>query len=845
MEKKIDLKKNNVFWDETEKRPRKVRGRFALPKTDAIEDSIKKFLHNNAEELSFKIKDEDLKVIHDVSTPTKRVLRFQQFLEGIPIYGAKVMVQLDRNNRITQLDLGHKVQVNVKIYTGKDKTSTEQALKTVMNSLGDFELRQEVKDIEELYYPSPEGLKLSYKILVPTRNPLHDWRVFIDAFTGEILDKEDIIVYFPDGEGHIFDPNPVVTANNNTFRDPNATIPPCAFTGTAIGTIDAECIDATLKDITLSDGMYKLEGPYVKMRDFGPPNVAPPEEANADDFKYSSNDDEFEAVMVYYHVDTIQRYIQSLGITTAHNKQIEADAHDGNDNAWFSPIDGGIHFGNSGPCKPNRGEEADAIVHEYGHAIQYNQVPNWGVTNPTTGRQETRAMGEGFGDILACVYFSERGGGYQREVFEDWCFADEGGMRRVDGNKVYPTGWVNSVHADGEIWSAALWNIYLAIGGDSTEAQEREAARDELLKTVIMSHSSVSNDATMPDGAEAFLNTNTEDDEYRGRHLIEMLDSFHDRGIIECSTGSDLKIVDLWSQVDDSAIRSHENVEVGQDNWFFAEINNNGGTEARALVVSFSFVSPFHTPVYPNDFRDDIISAVIEYNLGPGETRTVWARWPKELVPAIESGATQRHGCIFAEIYNPVDHVPDGATNISTGNGKIRYRNTNIVDLVPDEAADYYFSTSNYHLRKEELIRLEVIRPKKWENLEITLHHFSPDVINKMWRNIKDIPATIKMVLDGISQKTDFNGKLKTNFLQHNVDLVANKTETFLKFRSGYSIGLPYLMKQRDRTKFKIRIRAPKEAQPGDTFNVQFNQYNMKRELIGGFDIQVNIKAKK
>ena len=103
------------------------------------------------------------------------------------------------------------------------------------------------------------------------------------------------------------------------------------------------------------------------------------------------------------------------------------------------------------------------MLHEYGHAIHYDQVPTWGGTNPSTGRSETRSMGEGFGDILACGYFAPEHP-FQREVFEDWIFADQGGLRRVDGTKVYPTDWTGSVHADGEIWSAALWNIYRSVG---------------------------------------------------------------------------------------------------------------------------------------------------------------------------------------------------------------------------------------------------------------------------------------------------------------------------------------------------------------------------------------------
>ena len=149
---------------------------------------------------------------------------------------------------------------------------------------------------------------------------------------------------------------------------------------------------------------------------------------------------------------TIQRYIQSLGITTANNCQTNADpaVNDLGYSAYYSPIDKSLHMGTSRPCHPDKSQEGDAIIHEYGHAIQDNQVPGWGVTNPVTGRDETGAMGEGFGDTLACVFFATFGNGFQRETFEDWAFVENGasGLRRVDGTKVYPTDWASEVHAD-------------------------------------------------------------------------------------------------------------------------------------------------------------------------------------------------------------------------------------------------------------------------------------------------------------------------------------------------------------------------------------------------------------
>ena len=289
---------------------------------------------------------------------------------------------------------------------------------------------------------------------------------------------------------------------------------------------------------------------------------------------------------------------------------IECDAHDNSINAaWFSPVDLGLHFSDSGPCRADRGEDGHVMFHEYGHAIQNNQVPGWGAVNPGTGRNETGAMGEGFGDTFACVYFSDHGAGFMREVFEQWIFGDTAiqGLRRVDGTKVYPTNWVNQVHADGEIWSAALWNIFRTIGGDSADATTRQAARNALLKTVIISHHLMAANGTMPDGAEAVMNTHASLPEYRGKHLIEMLNSFHDRGLLRSQAGVDLWIrddpahtgtdpfagtfwnsPDLWIRNADDNGTVHQAPEAGQDNFFYAQVRNRGTQTARAFVVTFN-----------------------------------------------------------------------------------------------------------------------------------------------------------------------------------------------------------------------------------------------------------------
>jgi Zn-dependent metalloprotease len=111
-------------------------------------------------------------------------------------------------------------------------------------------------------------------------------------------------------------------------------------------------------------------------------------------------------------------------------------------------------------------EDAEVIVHEYGHSVQDSQVPGFG-TNLESG-----SIGEGFSDYLA-VAVSSWATGVPTKTPEA-CVADWDSvsytrtvphcLRRLDGTKVYPADVRGEVHADGEIWSRALWDIRTALG---------------------------------------------------------------------------------------------------------------------------------------------------------------------------------------------------------------------------------------------------------------------------------------------------------------------------------------------------------------------------------------------
>lgn len=893
----------DVRIDERTGRPRKIRGDFLLPQGDVgnLPELVRAFLQQNSADVKVDASVENLELIQDVSTPARRILRFQQKADGIPVFNGVVIAQLDSENRVRQIDVQQPVPGRPLAPIGDVTISANDALQSVVQNLGEPALRQQTEPPKQVYFPTDAGLKLAYLMLVPTREPLHDWQIVVDAYTGEVLHKEDLIKYqtHVDGQGLVFDPNPVVTAGNNTFRDPNATAAACGFAGTARNTIDNQRVSHTLRQITLENGMHRLEGPFVSLRNFGLPNIAPPTEASANGFSYSSGDDRFEAVNVYYHVDTLQRYIQSLGITNANNRQIECDAHDGTGPtapAFYSPVDRGLHFSDSGPCRPDRGEDGECIYHEYGHAIQDNQVPGWGARNPTTNRDETRAMGEGFGDALACIYVAPDHP-FQREVFEDWVFADTAGLRRVDGTKVYPadtTGivapWTGSEHANGEIWSAALWNIYRAIGGDSVNVAERRAARDAILKSVILSHFSVAANGTMPDGAEAVMETHAELNDYLGRHLMQMLDSFHARNILPCSPQADLYIredasdpgvdlytgpvfwnsPDLWIRNANDNETTHQNPESGQDNWFHARVRNRGTTTARAFVVTFN-VKPWAGVqfTYPNDWIP-FISAAVGFNLAPGASTVVRAKWPAALVPAAGT-----HACWLASVYTPVDVTPAGRHVWESNN--LAQKNLTVVNLQPDASAVVKFQLGNLHAVSAERFRIELRRPQAWGSMPVAIVHANPEAVRALARSVEEVPIAVEPTVAQPSRfirflepaRVEIGGRgvvlnpvnitLGRDSLldldpatvvqqidaiaggEREADLVADASTAALAFRPGPVVGFPIALQPRTQSEFGLKITAPPGTRPGEQILLHLYQRNAQNQVVGGISVQVKI----
>lgn len=276
-------------------------------------------------------------------------------------------------------------------------------------------------------------------------------RVDVDAATGVVLGIADTR-QFADGSATLFDPSPVVALRDNTLREPGVDMRG-VDTDLDSARLTSALVTRPIRDIDLAHtAAGRLVGPWVSVQ--GPAALPPTLE-----FTFTRGDPRFETPMAYFHIDSIQRYFQSLGFD-----DVNAESQDvltlpilGFDNSFYQPGNDLIAFGAGGV---DDAEDAEVIIHEYGHAVQDAQVDGWGA------RHQGGAMGEAFGDWLAAAYYArDVSGGFQDTCIADWdavsySSATPPCLRRIDTAKRYPKDMTNnSVHADGEIWSAFLWDV--------------------------------------------------------------------------------------------------------------------------------------------------------------------------------------------------------------------------------------------------------------------------------------------------------------------------------------------------------------------------------------------------
>jgi len=476
------------------------------------------FLDTHGKALGLSAGSRDLELIEVKRGLASAHTRFRQMVAGYPVFQAFVSVHQGREGTVRTVHSAYVANPKAaKTITARLKAAqAEKIALTEINKSTAVKaaLRMPTRS-ELLWFQIDNGeLQLAWKLTVFSSDPLGDFLTLIDASSGELLLLENRMA-FVNGSGYVYTPNPVQYHGNWTTISDNGDAS-SAF-------LDSARVTVTLQGLDSGTGL--LKGEFVDMTFRKQGKKVPDADEQDRNYFYSRDNQRFEQVVVYHTVDSLQRYFHNLGFDDdvgvangIRDFPTLANAHwNKDDQSFYSTGDNAIHFGDGGV---DDGEDADIVAHEYGHAVQHDQNSAW-------GGGEMGAMGEGFGDYLAASFFAANGyGDYQNSnaaCVGEWDATSYSSsnppcLRRVDGGKYYPEDLAGSVHADGEIWSAALWDIRSALGAVTTD------------QLVLEHHFALPGGASMGTAAQELLDA--EFNINAGHNKVVIRQKFCDRGIL-------------------------------------------------------------------------------------------------------------------------------------------------------------------------------------------------------------------------------------------------------------------------------------------------------------------------
>ena len=414
-------------------------------------------------------------------------LRFQQMLNDVPVYDSEIVINFVNGNEVAFSSNNYDDSV-ANISTNPTVTLKDAILAS--NAQLDFNTGKIINQKSKLViYNAIKPTRLAYRITTQIDNKPGDWEVFVDAQNAQIISAKDISIShhnknlkrYPSkknilkdnfkmpftpvqGTAMVYDPDPLSKAH-------------VAYAGTYVDNndatnaqLDAARTAVVLPQIDLTSGVYRLKSQYVNIADFEAPNKGLFTQATSD-FSFTRDNDAFEAVNSFYHLDKSMRYINStLGVTCIPPLnggvfEFDPSGLSGADNSHYLPSTEQISFGEG--CVDDA-EDADVILHEFGHGIH-----DWitgGHSSSSTG------LGEGCGDYWAVSYSRSLNQWTSTDAGYNWVFSWDGhnacwSGRITNYTRTYPqtSATYTEIHEYGQIWATVLMKIYDVIGRQKTD----------------------------------------------------------------------------------------------------------------------------------------------------------------------------------------------------------------------------------------------------------------------------------------------------------------------------------------------------------------------------------------
>jgi hypothetical protein len=402
-----------------------------------------------------------------------QLYRFEQEVGGLPVFDSLAVVADPAEGAPESL-------VTDETDAGVDdppapEIGSDEAIEIARQATDPSDLRGEIT-AELGIEPGDDGGTQAWQVLIPSGRPLADFDVLVDAASGEVLEKGDLLQHsfaVTTGTAKLYRPNPVVENRKrykglrdnrdrnsdkltnlrrsvqlpNLFPDPHSNNVTCLEGVNVYATVGIEEVCGSVFNPDFSGVKRKSQS--------------------------------FEALMAYYHIDRTLTYLNGSTVgasvepgtfvdygsgNTTYQQDVRANTSN-EDNSFYSATGRQIELGQG---KIDDGEDGDVINHEYGHSVQDSQIPGTGLD---PNNYELRAIGEAFGDYLAAIMsqrYEEDEGLTTISNKDNVCIFDWDGLGYAGGcgrsasvDRTYSDQnfRCSSFHCLGQVWSSALWAL--------------------------------------------------------------------------------------------------------------------------------------------------------------------------------------------------------------------------------------------------------------------------------------------------------------------------------------------------------------------------------------------------
>ncbi|PSV09334.1 peptidase M36 [Photobacterium kishitanii] len=299
---------------------------------------------------------------------------------------------------------------------------------------------------------------------------------------------------------NVFDPDPLTALEDTTleYSDVISSAAYSLYSGVEVTEVEGIRYLENSRVRAVDVRAFDIDGDGVLESDISQQGII----TSASDFTierdikdYENKNTQFLDTMAFYHIDKSVQYLQQLGFDIF-SEPVQFDAFFGNkDNSTAYSSQNVIVFGNGVSADA---EDADVILHELAHMINFSLVKRW-------RDGDTGAIGEGLGDYWAASSRYRTNKTFQPEIVFSWDgvntskistrILNDTEARYVPGIS-YPAHVVrNGTNAD-QLWSTPLFQVLkLAI------AEHGERVHEHIDRIIWEGIAALGGGVTMPDAA--------------------------------------------------------------------------------------------------------------------------------------------------------------------------------------------------------------------------------------------------------------------------------------------------------------------------------------------------------